>query len=433
MVIIIKEEQLKDLPATPDPDVDVDAPPSYHHLEPSSSSSIRSHTRQPPPLHPHRSTISLTSSPPSSPSPCTSSSPTNLAALIETKLEAQKSKLKASLIDFLSGGTAQSTKDVKNMAYRSVRDVVKDPKAQQSAALIETCAEMCRAKGVNFPEILQNPCLEGHRPLYWIIISKPPPYEYELLSTILKHSGPLSPEAIDEIRLACLQVGDQTLFNHLWKHPAYGALSRTDELLLGAATSTDYVEVQEATANEVGTFIARFEIIQFHKRMSVSGKITFEFIARGLYLYLPCCATTKLNAMSHAGRLWCLKFYATSEKRTKALGPWAISLSIVNPSPPTWLDSRIVILEPRRKPPAYLPPWPLPKGSAVASLLPASSPDHRREKPPIQFRLQTKSSQLQPSVSSKTKAGRNELVTHFSENPASSGLQYPYGLLCLSF
>ena len=278
-MVIVKEQQLKDLPTPPD---DVDAPPSYHRIEPSSSSSIRSHTRPPPPVHPHRSSPSL--SPPSSPSfsPCKSSS--NLAALIETKLEAKKSKLKSSLIDFLSGGTTQSIKDVKGMAYMSVRDVAKNPGAQQSAALIETCAEMCRAKGVSFCDILQDPCLEGHRVLYWVIISRPPPEEYGLLSTILKYSGSLSSEAVDEIRLACIQVGDQTLFAHLWRHPAYGALSGTDELLLGAAAPTDYVEVQEAMVNEIGTFIARFEITQFHKRISISGKIAFEFIARGSYL-----------------------------------------------------------------------------------------------------------------------------------------------------
>ena len=170
------------------------------------------------------------------------------------------------------------------MAYKSIRDVVKDPGCQQSVALIETCAEICRAKGINFSDILQDPCLEGHRALYWIIISRPPPEEYGLLSTILKHSGSLSSEAIDEIRLACVQMADQVLFNHFWRHPAYGALSGTDELLLGAAIPTDHLEVQEATPNDLDTFIVHFEVTQFYKRMSVSGKIAFEFIARGSYL-----------------------------------------------------------------------------------------------------------------------------------------------------
>jgi len=188
------------------------------------------------------------------------------------------------LIELLSGGTAQTTKDVKNTAYKSVRDVVKHPGAQQSTALIETCAEMCQRKGVNFAEVLQDPVFEGRRALYWIIISRPPPDQYGLLSTILKHSGPLSSSAIDEVRLACVQVGDQTLFSHFWRHPAYGALSGTDELLLGGASPTDCVEVEESVADEIGAFIARFEINQFHKRMSISGRIAFEFIARGSFL-----------------------------------------------------------------------------------------------------------------------------------------------------
>jgi len=174
------------------------------------------------------------------------------------------------------------------MAYKSVRDVVKCPEAQQSAALIETAAEICRARGVDFSEVLQDPVFEGHRALYWVVISRPPPTHYGLLTTILRHSGSLSTEAVAEVRLACLQAGDQTLFNYLWKHPAYGALSGTDALLLGATSPTDCVEVQETTADEVGAFVARFEITQFHKRITISGMIAFEFIARGSFLRWPC-------------------------------------------------------------------------------------------------------------------------------------------------
>ena len=273
----MKEELVHEVPAaTDDP-----PPPSYHHIEASSSSSIRSQRRPPPPVHPNRSRPSSTPSP--SPPISIASSPT-FTSLINSGLETGKSRLKSGLIELLSGGTAQNVKDARNMAYKSLRDVVKTPEAQQSVALIETCAEVCRNKGINFAEILQDPVFEGHRALYWVIISRPPPQHYGLLSTILKYTGPLSSEAVDEVRLACVQVGDQELFSHLWRHPAYGALSGADELLLGGAAPTDCVEVQEATALEVGTFLVRFQITQFHKRMTISGKIMFEFIARGPFL-----------------------------------------------------------------------------------------------------------------------------------------------------
>lgn len=174
---------------------------------------------------------------------------------------------------------------------------MKHPGAQHSAALIETCAEMCRAKGVNFCEILQDPVFEGHRALYWIIISRPPPSQDGLLCAILKHCGSLCPEAVNEVRLACLQVGDQKLFNYIWKHPTYGALSGTDELLLRVSSPTDCVEVQEVTTDEIGAFVAHFEISQFQKRMTVSGKIMFEFLARGAPLCVDYAGVTELSTI----------------------------------------------------------------------------------------------------------------------------------------
>ena len=124
------------------------------------------------------------------------------------------------------------------------------------------------------------------------------------------------------------------------------------------------------------------------------------------------------QAERHTGRLWCLKFYST-DKNTTTLGSWAISLTIINPSPPTWLNSRIVILEQGKK----LPPWPSPKGSPVDSPSTASP----EEKNILQFQLQTKKNQLEFPTSSTTKVGRTELVAKSSDNLASASLQFAYG------
>ena len=132
------------------------------------------------------------------------------------------------------------------------------------------------------------------------------------------------------------------------------------------------------------------------------------------------------------GRLWCLRFFTMSSKKKKGPGPWAISLSIIDPSPPTWLDSRLFISEPSRKSSMVPPPWPLPDSSGLASVLSSSSPETRREKAPIQFRLQTKSVELHPPTAKKTKK-RQGLVARFADKPASSGLQYPYVCFCCSW
>jgi len=122
--------------------------------------------------------------------------------------------------------------------------------------------------------------------------------------------------------------------------------------------------------------------------------------------------------LTSSGRLWRLKFYAAPGSETSALGPWAISLSLINPSPPTWLSS-LIYIEPQRKS-AHIPPRPLPKGTTITSV---SSPNPR---PLIEFRLLTKSRKLQPPTSTKMKLERNELVVQFAENATSSELQYPY-------
>ena len=200
--------------------------------------------------------------------------------------------LKSSIVDLPGGGAAQSTTDGMNVVYKLVRGVMKHPRALQSMALIDTCAEMCRTEGINLAEVLRDPVFEGRTALYWIIRSKLAPDQYGLLSAILNHSGPLSSKAVDEVDKACVIFGNQTLFSHFWRHPAYHGLSGADELSLCGTSPADYVEVKCPTINirsrgkRVVTninsgLIVHFEIAQFHKRMDTSGRIVLKFVARG--------------------------------------------------------------------------------------------------------------------------------------------------------
>ena len=187
--------------------------------------------------------------------------------------------LKSSIVERPGGGAAQSTKDGMNAAYKLVRGVVKHPRAPQSMALIETCAEMCRTEGVNFSEILQDPVIEGHTALYWIIVSSPRPDQYGLLSAILNHSRSLSSRTINEVDLACVTAYDAEFFNHLWRHPAYHGLSGTHEPSFGSTSPADHVR----TGNSYWyRFSYRWKITHFRKRMSTSGRITLKFIHFGL-------------------------------------------------------------------------------------------------------------------------------------------------------
>ena len=175
-----------------------------------------------------------------------------------------------------TSGTAQSIKDAKNAAYKLVGGVVLSRSVRQSTALIETCAEMCRTEGVNFAEVLQDPVFEGNSALYWAVLDDSHPNQYSLLSIILNHSGPLSSKTIDEVDRACAIFGDQAVFSCFWRHPAYHAISGTDGLSLGGASPADHAEVHDSSSG----LVVRFEITQFHKRMSTSGSIVLKFVAK---------------------------------------------------------------------------------------------------------------------------------------------------------
>jgi len=187
--------------------------------------------------------------------------------------------LKLSVIELPGSGTAQSIKDAKNAAYKLVYGVVRRPEPPQSTALIETCAEMCRTEGVDFAEVLQDPISGGHGTLYFIIANLGHPDRYGLLCAILSHSGPLSSKAINEVDLACMIARDWELFSHLWRLPAYHGLSGTHEPSFGSTSPADHVGMEHS---HYDGFMYRFEITQFHKRMSTSGRIALKFIDEGL-------------------------------------------------------------------------------------------------------------------------------------------------------
>ncbi|KAK0451452.1 hypothetical protein EV421DRAFT_1703200, partial [Armillaria borealis] len=143
----------------------------------------------------------------------------------------------------------------------------------------------------------------------------------ELLLALLRYSIPRAPSTISELRLACLVTSDQNLFRQLRRK--LKPLSGTDEMLLGAVGS-DNVRAVDTNATE-GAFAAEIKISQFQKRMRVGKEVEVEFIAQA--------------------RLWRLSFFASSQDRPRSprWGSWCVGLSLMESSPPTWVDSRLII------------------------------------------------------------------------------------------
>ena len=137
--------------------------------------------------------------------------------------------------------------------------------------LLESCADARAANNLSFSEILQEPSIEDHPAIYWAIVKRPSPDDFELITSLMSYSAPLTTETMTEVRLACLHVGDQALFQRLWRSPEYGALSVADRMLLGVLAPPDTIDVKELPGQD-GPFAVRLTIVQFEKRMEVSGE-----------------------------------------------------------------------------------------------------------------------------------------------------------------
>lgn len=254
------------LPEDPTP---TDAPPSYDTVQPAPNATSSSyHTNEKDP-----------SANPYAPPP---DSPTSPRQSLGSK---GKTPVKSSWFGF--GQAARAVKEIKATVLGLVRDVVQnntDSDVNSFLSILESCSDACRAYNVPFSSLLQEKSIEGHSPIYWAIVKRPPvdlaPQGPDLVSSLLAMAAPLTDASISEIRLACLDTSDNTLFQHLRRSPAFAPPAGTDQILLGASVLPDDVEIEDISGDE-GTFIARFKILSFQKRMRVTKHIHLEFIARG--------------------------------------------------------------------------------------------------------------------------------------------------------
>ena len=109
----------------------------------------------------------------------------------------------------------------------------------------------------------------------------------------------------------------------------------------------------------------------------------------------------------------------TKNDGTQQPGPWAVMIHIMEQSPPTHLDSRIVIKEPEKELPSPPPP-PTPNRS-LASFL-TSSP---KTTPHIEFRLKTSGNELTAVRAGRKPEHSQRVRVLFTDNAQGNSLQYP--------
>ncbi|KAI0645064.1 hypothetical protein C8Q79DRAFT_969432 [Trametes meyenii] len=399
--------------------VDVeDAPPSYDALD-----------NVPPPLPrvaksggstPH----SCSSEPNSAASPLSPKSPSALPG----KNASGGKRPPASWFNF--GPSSRAAKEVRATIQGLLRDLVKQTDASGALGVLDSCADACRSYDLSLATLLQERSLEGHTPIYWAIINRPSatpaPDQPDIVTALLTHAAPLSDATVDELRLACLHTSDHGLFQRLRRSPAFAPLSGADEIILGGNVPVDDVEVEDVPNDEAG-FVAHVRIPVFQKRMRISQTISLEFIAKG--------------------RLWALRFVVANDSGWDSRfgykhirgGSWV---------PPTWVDSRLVIEDPRAR--THPPPVPLPSGppssllEAVEGMLQQaeaegapSAGEGRGEgagtgrgagasgkpKPPIELRMRLQNGQLTAPASIKA-TNHSVIAESLEDNPLAHSLQF---------
>ncbi|KAF9218751.1 hypothetical protein BS17DRAFT_719734 [Gyrodon lividus] len=231
----------------------------------------------------------------------------------------------SSWLSMLSFASSRTSKQVRQTVLSLVRDLVINP---QSPDILDSCADACRAHGLELSALVQELSIEDHSAIYWAIVNR----RESLLPSLLAHASPLTSATISDIRLACLATSNEKLFQALrcQREPftkqkvPLSTSSGADTLVLGSMPA-DNISIRELDGE--GAFVADIRISLWQKRMRISGRVSLEFIARG--------------------RIWSLTFFSApatgSPIAGKAVGSWQVALCLLEHSPPTFIDSRLVV------------------------------------------------------------------------------------------
>ncbi|KAG1836005.1 hypothetical protein DFJ58DRAFT_749959 [Suillus subalutaceus] len=183
-----------------------------------------------------------------------------------------------------------------------IRDIVLTPNFTPSSAIsiINACAADLTPS--RFSKLLQTPNIEGHTALYWAIVNN----KREVLSAFAAFISECSPACSSELRLACILASDHASFTQL-------KLANIDDkgeaLRRSLGCPPDELEVHE-TGRVDGDyqFAASVRIRMFQKRLRITHKLNYEFVA--------------------GGRIWWFRFAMDNQWK------WRIKFGLASPSLP---------------------------------------------------------------------------------------------------
>ncbi|KAJ7782047.1 hypothetical protein DFH07DRAFT_765024 [Mycena maculata] len=193
----------------------------------------------------------------------------------------KSSPVATSWFNFASPAAQQVRTTVKAL----LRDCVKSQHPDMAIEILKSCASACSANNLSLSSVLQEKSVEGHTPLYWVIIKRPAESAAEdrqnidLLTALLGLSTPLTPATISDVRLACLLMSDQVLFQRLRTSPEFAPMNTTDEMLLDATMPPDDIVVEDvASVLETRAIIQRSVELYLFENLGVVSDYTSETV-----------------------------------------------------------------------------------------------------------------------------------------------------------
>ncbi|KAG1889400.1 hypothetical protein F4604DRAFT_1915272 [Suillus subluteus] len=153
-----------------------------------------------------------------------------------------------------------------------IRDIVSVPNFMPVAPIIDTFAAALLP--AEFPDLLQNPNIEGHTAMYWAVVNG----QREAFSVFAAHIPQFSSVCSSDLRLACMSTSNHALFMQL--NLGHVINSKDESLRHFLGCPPDEVQVHDKGDRMCkNQFVACFCIRMFQKRLHTAGELGIEFVA----------------------------------------------------------------------------------------------------------------------------------------------------------
>ncbi|KAG2055012.1 hypothetical protein BDR06DRAFT_1007226 [Suillus hirtellus] len=169
-----------------------------------------------------------------------------------------------------------ATRQKRTAVLSRIRDIVLTPDFNPSSAasIINVCAAGLTTK--EFSKLLQTPNIEDHTAVYWAIVNN----QREVVAAFAAFISECSPACSSDLRLACMVTSDHASFTQL---KLANNDAKGEVLISSLGCPPDEIEVHEVKMGNSHQFVVSFRIRKFQRRLRITHKLNYEFVADGVW------------------------------------------------------------------------------------------------------------------------------------------------------